>query len=463
MWTAAPQNLTVTTTPGHLIPNTATSVTVTISNLPFKKQAIICLYKANDVFLTQLVSGNKFNYASYTFTNVDPTSVGFLNVTVTAHNYIPYMSTIPVVNCTYNSTPLTISSNTTWNTPQFITSSIIVNSGDTLSVNSTLALLDQATITVNGSLKVGTAGVITGYCDDNNSWGGTLLVNNGGIFEIRNGATYNHKSVTTLQVNSGGNAIIDAGGTLLYNWGAINLVGSNSVLNFTGNLSIGDNANFTFTGGGVVKFTSTANPSTNITAGTNSSITLQGSGQTQEILEIQQESMYPPSNLASFTLQNGKVVMYPSARINPNGLSTAITVNNILLTSNTGAFNSHRGLVLFGQPNAIIKNSIFQYGSYGIYAYLTYGGSSLSMRGCNFKYCDKGLFVHDKGVTLSTCGFAGNTTNTGYGLYAEAMAFSSMSILRHHGVINMVFISVEQRVQHLNFHILPFIVTKMMV
>gem|GEM_PF-4759979 len=327
-----------------------------------------------------------------------------------------------IKTCVYNSSnTLAVATNENWDFDMYLDRNLTITSGNTLTLQCKLSMADGAIITVNSgaTLIIDQSAILTGACDD--LWNGTLLVNGGGTLEIKNGAQ--------VRMNGNGLIKIDAStqnANLIYDQGASILLNDNTTcLEIKGNLTISNNANFTFSGGGFVRFTSTANPSQNITAGTNASITLQGSSQTQKILEIQQESIYPPSNLVSLTLQNGKVVLYPNTRINPNGLSTAITVNNILLTSNTGAFNSHRGFVLFGQPSVSITNSIFQYGSYGIYAYLSYGGNPLTISNCTFRYCDKGLFTHDKGITLNGCSFNGNTTNTGYGFYAEAMSFPS--------------------------------------
>ena len=95
MWTAIPQSLSVTSSPSSLSFGSNNTVTVTISNLPNGKQATVCLYKANDIFVHRdtTVNGNPI---TMTFHNVYPTSNGNLNVTVTSHNYIPYQGTIPL-------------------------------------------------------------------------------------------------------------------------------------------------------------------------------------------------------------------------------------------------------------------------------------------------------------------------------------------------------------------------------
>jgi hypothetical protein len=177
MWTAIPQNLTVTTAPSDLTPNTNNTVAVTISNLPYNKHAMICLYKANDIFVRQDVIGDVNNQATYTFTNVNPTSTGLLNVTVTTHNYIPYQGTIPI--CTFNSTAWDINSNYSINSVTVVNSNINVNSPATLTINNKLYLKHDATFTVkNGaSLVVNTNGAIWDGCNSSTNliWCGNLI------------------------------------------------------------------------------------------------------------------------------------------------------------------------------------------------------------------------------------------------------------------------------------------------
>ncbi|MGD0711734.1 MAG: C25 family cysteine peptidase [Bacteroidales bacterium] len=185
MWTATPQTLSVITSPSDLSIGINDTVTVTINNLPNGKQAVVCLYKANDIFKTQNVTGTG-SPVIVTFNGVNATSSGILNVTVTAHNYIPYQGKIAV--CTFNSTPLVISSNTAWNTTTVINSSVTINSGATLTINASIYLKHDATFTVNSgaTLIVNTGGKIYGGCDylSTSAWDGTFIAKSGASVTI---------------------------------------------------------------------------------------------------------------------------------------------------------------------------------------------------------------------------------------------------------------------------------------
>jgi hypothetical protein len=164
IWTATPQNLSISTAPSDLTPNTSNTVTVTINNLPNGVPATVCLYKANDIFVTQDITGTGCPL-TVTLSGVQPTSTGYLNITVTSHNYIPYQGTIPI--CNYSTTPLVVSSNETWNYPLVINSDLVINPGATLTINSSVYLKHDALFVVEsgGTLIVNSSGHIYGGCD----------------------------------------------------------------------------------------------------------------------------------------------------------------------------------------------------------------------------------------------------------------------------------------------------------
>ena len=90
VWTNTPQILNVSVSPTTIVSGENTIV-VTINNLPSGKTATICLQKGDEGYATQTVTSN----GSYNFTFTPHTS-GQINVTVTAHNFKPYESTITV-------------------------------------------------------------------------------------------------------------------------------------------------------------------------------------------------------------------------------------------------------------------------------------------------------------------------------------------------------------------------------
>ena len=240
--------------------------------------------------------------------------------------------------------------------------------------------------------------------------GATLKVRHGGHLEMRGNSIIN--------VANGGRIIIEEGasannGTLDYFQNAqINLNGANAVLEIQGILDIKDNANFTFgyttTAHGYVLFNNTTlSPSRNITVGVNCSMTFNGSSSLMKVLEIEQETLYGPDNLASFTINKGKVVLGSGSRLQPPaGVNSIVNLNLAKFTSNTpGVNNGHRGVEFYGQPNVNVSNCTFEYGKYGINAYNTIGGASLSINNSTFWKCDWGVKSQGKGITLNSCNF----------------------------------------------------------
>lgn len=90
VWTKAPQNLNVSVSP-KVIQSGKNLITVQVKNLPANQQAMICLMKGEEGYATLLVQDTQPH--NFTFT---PRTSGVLDVTVTAHNFRPYETTIPV-------------------------------------------------------------------------------------------------------------------------------------------------------------------------------------------------------------------------------------------------------------------------------------------------------------------------------------------------------------------------------
>jgi hypothetical protein len=97
VWTNTPQALIDSVTPTAILIGNQTD-TVTLSNLPLNVKALICIQKGTEVFTTQQVTGTgSIMKIPMNFTVDTP---GTVNVTVTAHNYLPSEKTI-----TANQTP----------------------------------------------------------------------------------------------------------------------------------------------------------------------------------------------------------------------------------------------------------------------------------------------------------------------------------------------------------------------
>lgn len=163
-------------------------------------------------------------------------------------------------------------------------------------------------------------------------------------------------------------------------------------------------------------------PSRNIIGGNNTSINLNGINQTRKILAIDQETLYGPSSLVNFVINNGRVEFNAGSRLQFDGLQTNINLNNSRFTSNIfGTYNEHRGVYIYGQPNVTIENCIFEYGRYGIYGWLSYGGAPLTITNSVFRHNDWAIRSFDKGLNTFNCHFQNNNV----AVSAISMSFPS--------------------------------------
>ncbi|MCO5275811.1 MAG: right-handed parallel beta-helix repeat-containing protein [Flavobacteriales bacterium] len=280
-----------------------------------------------------------------------------------------------------------------------------------------------------------------GFVVDNGSTlrlesGSRMDVGNGAVLRVKRGGKLELMGGSVLNVLPGGQVIIEEDvvngndGRLVYYPNArINMEAANSVLEIAGMLDIQANATFTparngdpSTTYGLVKFTSTDNPSTNVTAGANTRFILQSTGAGNRILHVEQESLYGPASLVEFKLANAKATLASNARIVPPVAAAAtISFTNATVTSTTGVRNTHRGVRLNGQPLVYLHGSTFSKGAYGVYSYNTTLGNYISADQCNFLDCNTGMYVHDKGIIATGCAF----DNCNDGLIAVQMAHTS--------------------------------------
>lgn len=325
------------------------------------------------------------------------------------------------IYCPYSSTsPLNITSNTEWFLGKKIISDLNIQNGATLTVHGELKVPDDATITIeNGStLIIESDGVLRGACKE--YYEGSIIVQAGGSLILNGGKVQmgGDGSITT-------NYNITAIGSLEFNEGSSIILNDDATkIDIKGNLIIGDNATFSFSGDGYIKLSNTQGYVENITGGSNSSIVLNGNGLDDKVIEIAQTDLLIFGSISSFTLTNAQVYMQNNtSRLAILESNTVINIDNVKFTPLTTSRTSHRGLQVFGQSNCTISDCYFEKGIYGVYGYLT-GGSTLQITGSIFSNCQYGVWVHDKSIKLYTCTFTG----CNYGLWAEVMSNSDNTI-----------------------------------
>ena len=94
IWTRTPSQLSVSNTTS--VSNINNQIVVTVSNLIYSQDLVVCLLKDNEIY-ERLYDGvnTQPNTKKYTF-NIEPQTAGNITLTITGHNYLPFQTTIPV-------------------------------------------------------------------------------------------------------------------------------------------------------------------------------------------------------------------------------------------------------------------------------------------------------------------------------------------------------------------------------
>ncbi|MCA1763692.1 MAG: T9SS type A sorting domain-containing protein [Flavobacteriales bacterium] len=249
--------------------------------------------------------------------------------------------------------------------------------------------------------------------------GSKIQVENGATLRIRNEGALNIEDGAELDVSDGGEIIIE-GATSDYDRGVlrffenarINLNGSTSILDVSGQIDIQDDADFhlsssgstTKTNGKII-FRSTTD--VEATAGINSSFSLEGFSQSQEVLINEKAILEFPSVLSEFNLTDLRVSQSFNRRIEPpKSNSCSINFDNVLFTNDLNSFGyTHKGVWFYGQQLVNISNCVFQFGKNGIYAQNTLLGNGIQLENTEFNQCDAALYTYDEGAIMDDVSF----------------------------------------------------------
>ena len=272
----------------------------------------------------------------------------------------------------------------------------------------------------------------------------TVTVDSGGVMMLGDSISGNEDYQATVRITSGNKLVINKGGTIIvnnnstlkiengaeldYNGGTIVLMGSNAVLEIDGKIVVGNNATFTFKNStnahphswGFMRVVQST-PGSNVDVGTNSKIYIGGADVNTKLLEIRGgEGFEPDASLALLTIENAKVEMDQSCRLN---IKCPITMNytNVDIYAGAASGAKHRGIQTYGQSGINLSNVTAQHGDYGFYAY-SYGGSAHNTANVSgtFVHNTKGLFLHD--VPLNFTGGTANN-NSDYGILIEGAGY----------------------------------------
>ncbi len=249
-----------------------------------------------------------------------------------------------------------------------------------------------------------------------------VTINSGGILEVGDASSSNHKANLLfadqsklviqnggeLKVNAGSKLVVKPGAILEFQSGAvINLVDATSVLEIQGELILGNDADFTITGSGYIKFNLPSNvtaQSIPITAQNNNcTFVLSTNSQTNKVMEVSKGWVTPSSNLALFKIYKGTVELGTDAYLN---LGCKTELNNTTLTSTGANGYIHNGVKLGNQSvnDITIRYCNFFKAKTGIWWGST-GSGTLGILGTQFDGCDKGLHTVGNGVDLQNVRF----------------------------------------------------------
>ena len=240
---------------------------------------------------------------------------------------------------------------------------------------------------------------------------GNIFIESGKTLTINGNLTL--PKYAKLIIKGSGKVVINSGKTL-YLDGDIELRNTSSVLEINGAIRLNNNNNCTISGSGYVKL----NNANAIQAETGTSLTFDGTSRSYKLLVINQKT-YIPSNINVLKIKDGKIVMnntYAELYIN-SGVDN-VTLDNIRVTSSSGSYNAHDGIDIRSNGSIIVKNSIFEYGLYGLYTARSPSAPLLNVNNTTFEYCRFGLQAYNSGVNINNCTFMYNTSK---GLYCSSM------------------------------------------
>ncbi len=263
---------------------------------------------------------------------------------------------------------------------------------------------------------------------------------NNGEYIIGDNTTQNKGTVifhtgSTFYLGAGGKLIIadhsklviESGAHLFFEQGAeIQLNGNDAVLEIQGDLTIGENAEFTFThpgssNGGYVKFSSPypqQPPYYQISGQGNSSIKFVGQNKnTDKVLEVAQDLVQISqwNGISSFTIEHGMTEF----TVPNSSISTDVGVR--FFDSKFTGYSGNGTVYVWGQPQCQISHCIFK--SVPLVGFLSVYGNKLTVSNCEMYDAMDGLVTLGMGVNL-----IGNNIHDNYDSGWQGSMMTSNSI-----------------------------------
>lgn len=224
---------------------------------------------------------------------------------------------------------------------------------------------------------------------------------------VNAGSTLTLGANSNLIIREGSKVIIERGGNLVIASNAnIVLEGDNSVLDIRGNLTLLQQAIFTFTGDGYVRFDL---PPTvpNVTMAPQSGFSFQGSGKVDKIVEVADytDLLLPFGDLSlTFEWQHGKVLLGTWVDVET---ANAITTFNDLKIEKLN--NDQYETIHTGRAGSTFNDMDISGGIVGLTYYGSRNGSaSAIMNDIDIHHCNIGLKTLSRGATLTNMNLHNN-------------------------------------------------------
>lgn len=259
----------------------------------------------------------------------------------------------------------------------------------------------EVIVDANGAFYVGDTNYV--------NLGGGLQDNNKADVFFRAGSKLELLGDALLRINDNSRVVIEEGAELiLHKEHNIHLDGKNAVLEIRGKLTLKSNALLKPSGNGYLRFAQPVNQSVasdfwEFEYG--ATIELNGTGKEDKKAEITGKLILD-STLNFFKVLNCRLDIHPGMEMHIKGRAT---IENARITKPQSATSRYGSVVVYGQPNLIVKNAEFLHGNYGMLALLPSAAHPLKVENSDFKHCITGLRINGKNLELKTSRLDSNT------------------------------------------------------
>jgi hypothetical protein len=327
-----------------------------------------------------------------------------------------------------------------FNTSDYIDMNMNINNGGELHINSgTNTDWMPKNLSVNTSnaqpypMVSSSFNVQTNPCRNSTE----IIVNSGGVLKIGEGNRYGTITLrtgsrlilgnnSTLLVNNNSKIILENGSRLIIEKDvAINLVGTNSVIEIQdgGLIEIGNNATFTWTGKGYIKVNNDPNQpgKVNVRAAsgaTNAKFFKQGAwvsqdgGYTEKLIEINSGSLSFDRSIEEVNIKFGLIKLHSETFVD---VEPTCYFDNVTFDW-AGSGQKHNGLWVYGQQNTpYVSGCKFKNATRGITVFPLVQGVGVkngiaqsthaTITNSSFNLCDMAIYVDARGADITNCSF----------------------------------------------------------